>query len=176
MVLGTYGLPSNSSKCYALVLLNVLLGGNMSSRLFQEVREKKGLAYSIFSFAEFNSDCGQICIYTGVNPKNTQAALAIIEEIVNTIGRGEITQEELLRAQGYARASMYLGAENMDARMLRLIKNELIYNRQISFAEVEDELAGVTLGEVNVLAGQLFQEPLSGVFLGPQLEKEITHV
>lgn len=170
MVLGTYGLAARSSHLYALSLLNVVLGGNMSSRLFQEVRERRGLAYSVFSFIESNLDCGDISIYTGVNPKTSRKTLAIIEKIVDTLGNGTITAEELLRAKGYARASLYLGAENMDSRMLRLVRNEHIFNRPISFAEVDADIAKVSLLEVNSLAEQLFTRPLSGVFLGPLQE------
>jgi predicted Zn-dependent peptidase len=167
IVLGTYGLPADAPERYALLLLNILLGGNMSSRLFQELREKRGLAYSIGSFTESNIDSGHVGIYTGVNPRNAEESIELIEEIAAGLARGDVLENDLQRAKGYARAGLYLAAENMDSRMMRLAKNEFIFKRQISLAEVDSALARVGVDEVNTLAVELFAEPMSGFILGP---------
>lgn len=175
ITIGTYGLAAGSPERYALLLLNVLLGGNMSSRLFQEVREKRGLAYSICSFSEAQIDSGQIGIYTGVNPQNVQESIGLIEEIVADFARGSVEESDLERAKGFVRSSLYLSAENMDARMMRLAKNEFIFRQQISLSEVELALAKVTTEEVNDLARRLFAQPMSGLILGPVPEKGVVH-
>ncbi len=173
ITLGTYGLPAGSPDRYALLLLNILLGGNMSSRLFQEVREKRGLAYSIGSFSESNVDSGQVGIYTGVNPQKVQESIEVITDIVADFARGILQEKDLERAKGFARANLYLSSENMDARMMRLAKNELIFQQQISLSEIDAALVNVNVEEVNNLAGKLFAKPMSGVILGPVNETDV---
>ncbi len=173
IALGSYGLPAGAPERYAFLLLNILLGGNMSSRLFQEVREKRGLAYSIGSFYESNIDSGHVCIYTGVNPQKVEESIGIIEKIVADLAKGTVRKKDLDRAKAYARSNLYLGAENMDARMMRLAKNEHIFNRHISMTEVDESLANVHVDEINSVAGKILSGSLSGVILGPITEKDV---
>ena len=118
--------PINDPARYELALLNVLLGGNMSSRLFQELREQKGLAYSIYSFVDAMSDAGALLIYAGVGPENVQKVSGLIYDVISDLKK-DITQDEVDRARNYARAGMYLSSESMEARMTRLAKNELYF-------------------------------------------------
>lgn len=156
MVMGTNGLPANSSDRYKLLLLNTILGGNMSSRLFQEIREKRGLAYSIFSYLSSNSDCGYLAIYLGVDPKFLAESIGLIQaELVKLRGEG-ITDGELLGAIGYAKSGIYLAAENMEVRMTSLAKNEFSFGRHFALEEITAAIGEVKGDEVNDLAQQLF--------------------
>lgn len=167
LLAGGYGLPTGAPERYALALLNILLGGNMSSRLFQEVREKRGLAYSIYSFVDSLSDSGTIGIYAGVAPESLSEVMDLIQANLQAICKNGITEKELRHACDYARAGMYLAAESMEARMMRLVKNELSFGRYVSMDEVDQALNRVQLDEVLTVADQLFAKPLSAVLLGP---------
>lgn len=167
VLLGTYGLPANSESRYALALLNTILGGNMSSRLFQEVREKRGLAYSIYSFADGASDSGSVGIYAGIGQETVREVIDLIDTVLADIRTGGITMEELRGAQDFARAGIYLAEESMEARMMRLAKNELTLGRYVPIEEVETALTKVNLDELTALAADLFAKPLAGVVLGP---------
>ena len=138
----------------------------MSSRLFQELRENKGLAYSIYSFVDSMTDAGTLSIYAGVGPQNVQESSAMIYDVVSAL-RKNITQDELVRAQNYARTGMYLASESMEARMTRLAKNEMYFNRYYTLEEVDKALSKVTLEEVSSVANTIFEQPMTSVVLGP---------
>jgi predicted Zn-dependent peptidase len=167
VLLGTYGLPANSEARYALALLSTILGGNMSSRLFQEVREKRGLAYSIYSFVDAASDSGVVGIYAGIGHEAVNEVMALISVVIGDICAGGITDDELRGAQDFARAGIYLAEESMEARMMRLAKNELTLGRYVPIEEVEFALSHVGREELMSLATDIFAKPLSGVILGP---------
>lgn len=167
LLFGTYGLPANSEARYALALLSTILGGNMSSRLFQEVREKRGLAYSIYSFVEASCDSGVLGIYAGVGHEAVNEVLELISAVIKDICAGGITREELQGAQDFARAGIFLAEESMEARMMRLAKNELTLGRYLPIEEVEIALTQVGLDELTGLAENIFAAPLAGVVLGP---------
>jgi len=167
VIMGTYGLPLTSEQRYSLTLLNILLGGNMSSQLFQEIREKRGLAYSVYSFGDCLSDTGQLGIYAGVNPDNVKPTIELIQSIVRQLAEAGVSSDELERAKGYARAAMYLSAESMDSRMLRLARNEYGFGRFLPFAEAEEGIAQVSLDDMKGLAHTLFNDQMSMVVLGP---------
>lgn len=167
VLLGTYGLPANSPQRYALALLSTILGGNMSSRLFQEVREKRGLAYSIYSFVDAATDSGVLGIYAGVDHEAVNEVMEVISQVIGDICTGGLTLDELRGAQDFARAGVYLAEECMEARMMRLAKNELIIGRYITIEEVESALLQVGLEELTGLAAEIFAKPLSGVVVGP---------
>jgi len=167
VLLGGYGLAAGSPSRYALALLNTILGGNMSSRLFQEIREKRGLAYSIYSFIEATSDTGMVGIYAGVGHGDVNEVMELIRLVLADLCAGGISREELAGAQDFARAGIYLAEESMEARMMRLAKNELTHGRPVPIEEVEAALARVGVDELTALAGAMFVQPLSGVILGP---------
>ncbi len=167
LLLGTYGLPAKSESRYALALLNTILGGNMSSRLFQEVREKRGLAYSIYSFVDGASDSGAVGIYAGIGHETVWEVRELIAAVIADLCAGGITADELRGAQDYARAGMILAEESMEARMIRLAKNELTLGRDVPLAEAEAALTRVRREELTDLAQAILAKPLSGVVLGP---------
>lgn len=171
MVMGTKGLPNNSAGRYQLLLLHTILGGNMSSRLFQEIREKRGLAYSIFSYLSSNADCGYTAIYLGVDPRFLAESVELIQAELAKLRVDGITGSELAGAIEYAGSGIYLAAENMEVRMTSLAKNEFSFGRYLALEELTGALGAVTVDEVNGLAQELFaNETLPLCVIGPVSE------
>jgi len=138
---GTSLVDENRLACH---LLNVILGSSMSSRLFQEVREKRGLAYSVYSFVNSHVDTGMLGIYAGIAPENVQETLKLLREQLSLLASQPIPDAELNAAKEYLRGSMYLNAESTDSRMNRLAKNEYLFGRHVPFEEVEIRIRQVT--------------------------------
>jgi predicted Zn-dependent peptidase len=173
LVLGTYGLPLVAPERYALYLLHVLLGGNMSSRLFQEVREKEGLAYSIYSYLSSFTDSGYLGVYLGVDPAVVNKALTVVAKEIKGLRQSRVSDELLVRAKDYAKAGIFLSAENMESRMTRIARNELTFGRYVSFDEVAAGFDQVRQEDIAELAAQLFSKPLFATVLGPLKAKDI---
>lgn len=167
ILLGTPGPPASTDSRYVLSMLNTILGGNMSSRLFQEIREKRGLAYSIYSFADGASDCGVIGVYAGVNAESAIEVRGLIGGVIADICERGVTPDELRGAQDFVRAGLFLAEESMENRMMRLAKNEWTFGRHISIEEAEAGVCRVVPDEVTELAVSLFDQPLAGIVLGP---------
>jgi predicted Zn-dependent peptidase len=145
--LGTNAPSAVASNRYAAYILNTLLGGGMSSRLFQEIREKRGLAYNVYSFLSSLSDSGMLGIYAGCDPER-------LEELVHTIGRvtmgiaDTLTQEEMDMAKNQIKGNLILNLESSDAQMNRLAKEEYYFGRHITLGEILDSLHKVSLPEL----------------------------
>jgi predicted Zn-dependent peptidase len=155
-------------KRYAGTLLNVIMGGNMSSRLFQEVREKRGLAYTIYSFLSSYRDIGMWGIYTAVAKETLQETLEVISQELKKLKRGELSTAELSAAKEFVKGGFLLGAESSDNRMTRIAKNEITFGRDLPFEEILGDLDKVTPEEVASLAEEMLQPDLfSLVSLGP---------
>ncbi len=173
LVLGTYGLPLVAPERYTLYLLHVLLGGNMSSRLFQEVREKEGLAYSIYSYLSSFTDSGYLGVYLGVDPAVVNKAMALVAREIKGLRQSSVSEAKLAGAKDYAKAGIFLSAENMESRMTRIARNELTFGRFISFDEVAAGFDQVRREDIADLAGLLFSSPLSATVLGPLKAKDL---
>jgi len=173
LVLGSYGLPIVAPERYTLYLLHVLLGGNMSSRLFQEVREKAGLAYSIYSYLSSFTDSGYLGVYLGVDPAVVNKAMALVAREIKGLRQTTVSEAKLSRAKDYAKAGIFLSAENMESRMTRIARNELTFGRYISFDEVAEGFDQVRPADIAELAELLFSRPLSATVLGPLKVKDI---
>ncbi len=173
LVLGTYGLPLVAPERYVLYLLHVLLGGNMSSRLFQEVREKEGLAYSIYSYLSSFTDSGYLGVYLGVDPAVVNKAMALVAREITGLRQNSVSEELLARAKDYAKAGIFLSAENMESRMTRIARNELTFGRYVSFDEVAAGFDQVRPEDIFDLATRLFSQPLFATVLGPLKAKDI---
>ncbi|HIJ77712.1 MAG: insulinase family protein [Desulfobulbaceae bacterium] len=167
MVLGSYGLPMVSAERYHLYLLNIMLGGNMSSRLFQEVRERHGLAYSVYSYVSSFIDSGYLGIYLGMDPGSANKALELIAREIASLRQGHISKEELANAKDYAKAGVFLAAENMESRMTRIARNELSFGRYIDFDEVVAGFDKVGLDDIVGMAEYVFAKPLFAAAIGP---------
>jgi predicted Zn-dependent peptidase len=166
LLLGVAGLPATDPRRATLVVLNSALGGGMSSRLFQEIREKRGLAYSVYSFAASYADAGLVGLYAGCSPKNaTQVADLLMAEFRRLAADG-ITEEELSRAQGQLGGASALALEDSDTRMTRLGRSELTFGEFSDLDETLRRIAAVTQDDVRELAADLVSRPLSVAAVG----------
>ena len=167
VVLGTAGMSRRDPRRFALGLLSTALGGGMSSRLFQEVREKRGLAYSVYSFASHFADAGLFGLYAGCAPKRAREVLEICRDEVRRIAEHGITPAELDRARGQTRGSLVLGLEDTGSRMSRLGKGELVHGELLSVDAVLERVDAVTLDDVRTIAGELVTQPWGLGVIGP---------
>jgi predicted Zn-dependent peptidase len=149
-------------------IVNNILGGGLSSRLFQEIREQRGLAYSVFSYHSTYVDSGLFAIYAGTTPSNSQEVVeCILAEILDLKNNG-ITADELERTKAQIKGGLYLGLESASSRMSRLGKTELTYNRVISPEDVVEKLERVTLEDVKQVMNRLWKkDKISLVMMGP---------
>ena len=172
--LGGKGPHYSSEERYACAVLNTILGGNMSSRLFQEVREKRGLAYTIYSFLSSYLDSGLFGIYTATDQQEVNQVLQIVNKEIREIQQGNITDTDLAEAKEHLIGGMLLGAENTDTRMMRLARNEFIFGRYLTDDEIVDRLAKVTVDEVVQTTRNIFiDDHVSLVTLGKIKEDDL---
>ena len=165
------GLSRTDSRRFAASILDAILGGSASSRLFQEIREKRGLAYSVYSFLSQYADTGQVGIYVGTREDNLGEALAIASEQVADIAAGNLTAKELKRAQENLKGRLTLGMESTSARMTRLGKALVTDTEILSLDRLIAEIDAVDAEGVCTLAGELFApERLSAAAIGPSEE------
>ncbi|MBV9098242.1 MAG: insulinase family protein, partial [Frankiaceae bacterium] len=142
-------------------------GGGMSSRLFQEVREKRGLAYSVYSFTSHYADTGLVGVYAGCAPKKAREVLDICREQVHLVGASGLTAEELERGKGQMRGGLVLGLEDTGSRMSRLGKAELVYGELMTVDEILAAIDAVTLDDVHEVAASVFGGPTALAAIGP---------
>lgn len=172
LCLGTRGLPAGDPRRFTLSLLHVILGGNMSSRLFQVVREQLGLAYSIYSYLSFFKDTGLLEVCAGVSPKNLPALLQAVAGELRALKKEPVTESELAAAKEYLKSSLLLHAEDCEQRMLRLAKNEINFGHYIPLEEVIAGVERVTREEILELAREMLEPRHWGLaLLGPVKEK-----
>jgi len=168
ILLGVPGLGQDDDEIYAMHIFNNILGGGLSSRLFQEIREQRGLAYSVYSYHSTYVDTGLFAIYAGTSPNNTKEVIECILRELKGIAEQGITAEELERTKAQIKGGLYLGLESVSSRMSRLGKTELTYNRVLSPEEVVEKLEKVTLADVLRLIRRLWQrDKISIMTLGP---------
>ncbi len=176
LCLGARGTSLVEEERYCCSILNVILGGSMSSRLFQEVRERRGLAYSIYSFLSSHTDAGMVGIYGAVRPDNIKKTFELIRHELRRFKREPISDTELRAAKEHIKGGIYLAAENTDNRMSRLAKNEIIFGRFVPYEEIEAGLEQVTVEDVQALAQQIFRpEAMSLVLLGQVDGLDVDH-
>jgi predicted Zn-dependent peptidase len=167
LVLGCEALARTDDRRFALGVLNAAFGGGMSSRLFQEVREKRGLAYSVYSFAGQHADTGMWGIYVGCLPSKADDVLAICAEEITRVVEGGLTDAELARGKGQVRGSIVLGLEDPSSRMSRLGKSELVYPRLEPVEEVLASIDAVTHDDIRAVAADILTRPKALSVVGP---------
>ena len=167
LVLGVKGLTRTDPRRYALGVLNTALGGGTSSRMFQEVREVRGLAYSVYSFATHHADAGVVGVAVGCLPGKYDAVLATVRGELAKVAAEGITAEELERGKGQLKGGLVLGLEDSGSRMSRLGKAELVLDELLSIDEVVQRIEDVTLADVTELARELFTQPELLAVVGP---------
>ena len=167
LVLGMEGTDRNDDRRFALGVLNTALGGGTSSRLFQEVRERRGLAYSVFSFASHHADSGVVGVSVGCLPNKLDDVLAVVRTELSRVAAHGITAEELDRGKGQLRGGLVLGLEDSGSRMSRLGKAELVHDELLSIDDVMARIDAVTLDEVREVAAEVFGRPEILAIVGP---------
>jgi predicted Zn-dependent peptidase len=167
IVLGVPGLPRDDDRRFALGVLSAALGGGMSSRLFQEVREKRGLAYSVYSFASHYADSGQFGVYAGCLPSKIDEVLALCRDQLAQVSAAGITDDEIARGKGQLRGSVVLGLEDTGSRMTRIGKSELVTGELLAIDEILRRIESVTPDDVRAVAATLLAVPISLAVIGP---------
>nr|WP_323746605.1 pitrilysin family protein [Catenulispora pinisilvae] len=166
VVLGVPGVARNDQRRYPLGILSTILGGGMSSRLFQEVREKRGLAYSVYSFSTHHADCGMFGVYAGCQPENFTEVLKICRDEVLKVADGGVTEEELQRGIGQVRGSTVLSLEDTGSQMTRIGKNELVYGEHLTIEELLERVESVTIEDVKEVAEEFLRQPQAVAVIG----------
>jgi len=175
LCVGLKGIPAGHKDRYALYVLNSVLGGSVSSRLFQEVREKRGLAYSIYSFLSGYSDGGTITIYAGTRACEVERVLDLIRREIRKIGGRGVEREELRRTKDQMKGSLMLSLESSHSRMNKLAKDELIAGSHTSMAEMITEIDAITEMQVARVARELFDPGrLAVTGLGPLTSRQMS--
>jgi predicted Zn-dependent peptidase len=167
LVLGCEALARTDERRFALGVLNAAFGGGMSSRLFQEVREKRGLAYSVYSFSAQHADTGMWGIYVGCLPSKADDVLAICNEEINRVVDSGLTDAELARGKGQVRGSIVLGLEDPSSRMSRLGKSELVYPQLEPVDEVLAAIDAVSHDDIRAVAAEILTKPKALAVVGP---------
>ena len=171
--LAAKGISVNDPRRYAFSLLNTILGGNMSSRLFQEIRERRGLAYSVFSFISSYADTGMFGAYAGVEPKNAYQTIRLILKEIQKLKKTRVDSGELHDAKEYTKGSLMLSAESNDNQMVRLAQNETYFNDYVPLQKIVNEIDMVSPNDIIELAENLLQtDRFSLTMLGPITEEE----
>jgi predicted Zn-dependent peptidase len=167
LVYGVPGLARHDDRRFALGVLNAALGGGMSSRLFQEIREIRGLAYSVYSFASHYTDTGVLGVYAGCHPDRAAQVIDLCREQLALAAAQGLRAEELARGKGQMRGGLVLGLEDTGSRMSRLGKAELVYGDLMTVEEMLALIDAVTLDDARSLAAELLTQPLSLAVIGP---------
>ena len=169
LLLGSLGLELNHPERYAMGVLNTILGGGMSSRLYQEIRERRGLAYTTYSFHHAYSDLGQFAIYAGCAPAHAKEVLGLMTSILQELADSGPDAEELQLAHGHIAGGLALRLESNMAKMNRLVTAELNTGEYLSLSEAVERYNSVTAHDVRLLAARLAESPNSVVAVGEPL-------
>jgi predicted Zn-dependent peptidase len=168
LCIGAPGYSQTHEKRYALLILNTVLGGGMSSRLFQNVREKRGLAYAVFSGLSMFADAGCLSVYAGTSTENTRRLLGLVMEEFSALKSKPLGEEELQRAKDYLKGSLLLSFESTSSRMANLARQEMVFGRYLSMDEIAAGIDAVTAEEVLGVAREIFVgDRLALTALGP---------
>jgi len=175
--LGAPGISRSDKRRFAASILDGVLGGSASSRLFQEIREKRGLAYSVYTYSSQYADTGQIGIYVGTREENLAVCLEIIAEQIASIAAGEVSDEELDRAKQNLKGRIMLSMELTSNRMSRLGKSVITDSELMSLDRILAEIEAVEASGVAELAGVLLaREGLSAAAIGPREDRLLAAV
>jgi predicted Zn-dependent peptidase len=161
------GLEIGNKEMYSLILMNNILGGSMSSRLFQEVREERGLAYSVFSYHSAFQDSGMFTVYAGTTPKQLEEVYRVIMDTLSVLRAKGITNEELSKGKEQLKGSLMLSLESTNSRMSRLGKNELLLGKHLDLDEILHKVNDVTLESIQKVIGKIFDQPMATALVSP---------
>jgi predicted Zn-dependent peptidase len=167
IVYGVPGVAREDKSRFALSILSSAIGGGMSSRLFQEIREKRGLAYSTCAYSQQFAGSGVLSFYVGCKPDKAQEAIKIIQSILFDIAENGLTQEEIERAKGAVSGALILSQEDTGSRMTRIGKSELVYGQVLSFDEILREISEVTGEQIKEIASKTLPVSPTLAVVGP---------
>lgn len=156
LCLGTPGMPLDHDQIYTFQLVNTILGGGLSSRLFQEIREQRGLVYSIYSYHSSYYDTGIFCVYAGLSKENVSPALELIFKEIKDIRDNGVTDQELRRAKDQLKGNLLLSLENVNTRMSRLGKSQMYLGKVVSPEEIVQRIEKVSGQDIKNLARERF--------------------
>jgi predicted Zn-dependent peptidase len=167
IVLGVRGVSRHDPIRFAIGVLSAALGGGMSSRLFQRIREERGLAYSVYSFSGGYADAGHFGVYAGCQPGKADEVLGLMVAELDAAAKGSLTDAEIERGKGQMRGSIVLGLEDSGSRMTRIGKSELVYGDVMGVDELLAHVDGVSPGDVADVAADLLARPRCLTVVGP---------
>jgi predicted Zn-dependent peptidase len=167
IVLGTMGLSRFDERRFVLGVLATAIGGGMSSRLFQQIREQRGLAYSTYSFTSSYAGDGLFGLYAGCQPGKADEVISIMQAVLESVARDGLSSEEIERGKGRLRGGMVLGLEDSGSRMTRIGKAELTYGDILGVDDLLGMVDAVTPEQANELAAELIAQPTCLTVVGP---------
>ena len=167
MFYGMEGVARSDERRFAMGVLASALGGGMSSRLFQEIREKRGLAYSVYAYAQQFAGSGQIGFYAGCNPTKAIEVVEIIREVLADVAENGMSHEEIERAKGAVRGSLVLSQEDSASRMSRIGKNEIVYGQVMGFDDILKAISRVNPTDVREIASEYLTKSPTLALVGP---------
>ncbi|MDQ6596974.1 insulinase family protein [Bacillus salipaludis] len=170
LCLGFEGLKIGHEDIYSLIIVNNVLGGSMSSRLFQEVREQRGLAYSVFSYHSAYQDSGIVTVYGGTGAKQLDLLFETIQETLDKLKQDGITEKEITNTKEQLKGSLMLSLESTNSRMSRNGKNELLLKRHRSLDEIIEQIDQVTKQSADEMARSIFTDQFSVSLISPDGE------
>jgi len=165
--LGTNGLARMDPDRFAFLIVNTALGGGMSSRLFQEIREKRGLAYSTYSYHGQFAEAGVFTAYAGTTPSRAQETVGLLRRELTTLAADGLTPSEFDRAKSHVKGSIVLSLEDPGSRMNRLGKSEIAQGEILTLDQTLKRLDRVTLADANLVAHRVLSQPMTLTVLGP---------
>jgi predicted Zn-dependent peptidase len=167
LLVASPGPDSDDDDRHAMAMVEHILGGGMSSRLFQSIREERGLAYSVYSYRLGFKGTGAVAVYAGTSPNNATLVLDLIESEFDRFAAEGVTAAELEAARGHVRGAMALGLEDSGARMSRIGHSQLVHGRVLTLEEVEERLASMAVDHVNEVAARWLSRPRTVACVGP---------
>ncbi len=167
MFYGMEAVARADERRFAMGVLSAALGGGMSSRLFQEIREKRGLAYSVYSYAQQFAGSGLIGFYAGCNPAKAVEVVEIIRSVLSDVAENGMTHEEIDRAKGAVRGSLVLSQEDTGSRMSRIGKNEIVYGQVMDFDDILTSIDRVNPQDIREIASEFLVKTPTLALVGP---------
>ena len=167
MFYGMEGVARADERRFTMGVLSAALGGGMSSRLFQEIREKRGLAYSVYAYAQQFAGSGVLGFYAGCNPTKAVEVVEIIRGVLSDVADNGMTHEEIERAKGAVRGSLVLSQEDSGSRMSRIGKNEIVYGQVMDFDDILKAISRVSATDIREIAGEFLVKTPTLALVGP---------
>jgi predicted Zn-dependent peptidase len=173
--IGVNGLSTAHPLRYGFSLMSTLLGGNMSSRLFQDIREKRGLAYTVYSFVTSHVDSGMFGAYAAVDPDTAAETARLLVGHMHHLKEQRVQASELRGAKEYIKGNLLLSSESSENQMVRLAQNEMHFQRQVPLSEVVEKIDAVTIDDIQTIADKLFSNSKTSLTILGQIRDDTAY-